>query len=726
MSDVGKPPGDAIDLRNQAEALVRGKATASPEAPEVDVSRSPLDAQKLLHELQVHQIELELQNEELRRSQLELETERIRYFDLYNLAPVGYCTLDEKSVVIEANLTAASLFGVTRNALVQCPLSRFIQAKDLGLFHRHTTRLLETGETQAWDMRLLKTNGTPWWGHVVATATQDTEGAAVVRLAVTDLTQRKQAEEALREVENRFSMAIAAVEDGIWDWNVITGNAFFSASYYRTLGYEDSEFQANYANWRLLVHPEDLARVEGDLLDAVASGQGFSIDLRMRMKSGNWRWVVTRGRAVELGADGKAQRMIGTMSDITERKKAEAALLESEERWKFAIEGAGDGLWDWNVQTGEAYYSPRYKEMLGYTDADFGAASDEWSKRIHPDDAPGVFAGLQPYMEGKPGTADVEFRMLCKDGTWRWMQGRGLVVSRDTDGKPLRMIGTNADITERKQAKDMLTQSEARHSSMVANISDVIGIIGVDGIMKYKSPNIQKWFGWEPQDLIGTDGWLTVHPDDLERIQHEFQTILEQDGASAEVEYRYKCKDGSYKYIALTAINLINDPAIAGVLLNYYDVTDRKQAGEALRESEHNFRGMFENSADGILLVSLDGHVRDANPMACKMNGYTHHEFVGMHGSEFVHPDHVWQFRDSIAATQAGESYKAESVNLRKNGTPLPIEVRITPFTHQGEPVLLCNIHDITEHKLAAEALKKSEKDYRTLINNLSSGVVVH
>ena len=141
---------------------------------------------------------------------------------------------------------------------------------------------------------------------------------------------------------------------------------------------------------------------------------------------------------------------------ITERKRTEAALKESEERWKFAIEGVGDGLWDWNVQTGEAYYSLRYKEMFGYTDADIGTTADEWSQRIHPDDAPQVFAALQPYMDGKPGSATVEFRMLCKDGSWQWTLGRGMVVSRDTDGKALRLIGTNTDITQRKAAEEAI------------------------------------------------------------------------------------------------------------------------------------------------------------------------------------------------------------------------------------------------------------------------------
>jgi diguanylate cyclase (GGDEF)-like protein/PAS domain S-box-containing protein len=170
---------------------------------------------------------------------------------------------------------------------------------------------------------------------------------------------------------------------------------------------------------------------------------------------------------------------VTSMSDITERKQTEVALQQSEERWKFAIEGAGDGLWDWNVQTGKAYYSPRYKTMLGFAEGEIGDTADEWSKRIHPDDAPGVFAAMQPYMEGKPGSATVEFRMACKDGHWIWTMGRGMVVERDADGKPLRMIGTNSDITERKQAESQLhlAASVFTHAREGITITDASGSI---------------------------------------------------------------------------------------------------------------------------------------------------------------------------------------------------------------------------------------------------------
>ncbi len=149
-------------------------------------------------------------------------------------------------------------------------------------------------------------------------------------------------------------------------------------------------------------------------------------------------------------------KIVVTFADITARKKSEAALAASEERWKFAIEGAGDGLWDWNLQTNQAFFSRRYKEMYGYDEADFGTGADEWSKRLHPDDAPGVFAALQPYMDGRPGSAEVEFRMLCKDGSWKWTLGRGMVMERDAENKPLRMIGTNGDISARKATEETL------------------------------------------------------------------------------------------------------------------------------------------------------------------------------------------------------------------------------------------------------------------------------
>ena len=176
----------AATLRSRAEERFHQDAAAQGSLEPL----SPEANQLLPHELRVHQIELEMQNEELRRAETALDAARDRYFDLYDLAPVGYCTLSKEGLVLEANLTAATLLGVPRGAMVKQPISLFIHPEDMDLFYLHRQRLLDAGDTLAWDMRMVKKDGTAFWGHLEAGVAQDAEGEDVIRLVVSDVTER--------------------------------------------------------------------------------------------------------------------------------------------------------------------------------------------------------------------------------------------------------------------------------------------------------------------------------------------------------------------------------------------------------------------------------------------------------------------------------------------------------------------------------------------------------
>jgi PAS domain S-box-containing protein len=203
-----RSPDSGQDLRQQAEALAMEWADRTPQ--EI-AALPPEETRKTLHELRVHQIELEMQNEELRKAQAEIEAGRARYFDLYDLAPVGYCTLSENGLILEVNLTAATLLGTNRGALTKQPISRFILEEDQDIYYLHRKKLFETGEFQECELRLVKPDGARLWAHLTTAAAQAEDGAPVCRVAISDISDRKRAEEVLERYECIVSSATDAI-----------------------------------------------------------------------------------------------------------------------------------------------------------------------------------------------------------------------------------------------------------------------------------------------------------------------------------------------------------------------------------------------------------------------------------------------------------------------------------------------------------------------------------
>ncbi|MFH1135109.1 MAG: ATP-binding protein [Pseudomonadota bacterium] len=191
----------AAELRTRAEIISgSAKAAALKDIP-------PAELGELLHELRVHQIELEIQNEELRRAQVELDAARAKYFDLYDLAPVGYLTIGEKGFILEANLTAAALLGTARSALTAQPLSRFIHQEDQDIYYKHRHKLFGTGEPQVCELRMMRADGPPFWARLDATVAPGDDGAPVCRCVLSDIDARKRAEEEKDKLQAQLRQA---------------------------------------------------------------------------------------------------------------------------------------------------------------------------------------------------------------------------------------------------------------------------------------------------------------------------------------------------------------------------------------------------------------------------------------------------------------------------------------------------------------------------------------
>lgn len=287
-----------------------------------------------------------------------------------------------------------------------------------------------------------------------------------------------------------------------------------------------------------------------------------------------------------------------------------------------------------------------------------------------------------------------------------------------------------------KQAEDKLRLSNLRNIAMISNISDVIGIIGIDGLVKYKSPNIEKWFGWQPKDLVGTDCFSNVHPEDLERMQKIFTTLLERDNISSSMELKYRCKDGRYKPINLTATNLTNDPNINGVLINYHDITERKEADQKLI----NLQELFRKTES---IGKIGGWEFDVATMTRTWTDETFRimEIDTTHGEPKV-PDGIGfidqPFRDRAEkaiqeAIQNGKGYDQEWRITTAKGNKRWVHSVSNATVKNGKVVSVSgSFQDITDRKqaeddlkLAKEKAEESEETFRKLFDDSSDAILL-
>lgn len=259
---------------------------------------------------------------------------------------------------------------------------------------------------------------------------------------------------------------LEGVGDGVWDLDLATGREYFSPRLKAMYGHQDSDDLLFAIDLDALTHPDDVLQMFADR-ESHLSGQvpSYRNEHRVRHQDGRWIWVLSRGLVVARDANGAALRMVGTHTDITERKHAELELRSTRERLELATQGSSDGLWDQDMVTGHVFYSQRFQELLGYGGAFVFEDPFSFSNHLHPEDADRVLRHMQAHWRGERAGFDEEFRLRCRTGEYRWFHGRGM-VTRAPDGRPLRFAGHMTDLTEKVKAQAAQRVMEERlHAS---------------------------------------------------------------------------------------------------------------------------------------------------------------------------------------------------------------------------------------------------------------------
>ncbi|MES2581778.1 MAG: EAL domain-containing protein [Pseudomonadota bacterium] len=378
----------------------------------------------------------------------------------------GILLFDAGGRVRKFNLRACELLGVpervlaghpTVQELIRLQLERGDFGPDARLVDPGVRRALldvASGASDALPSNYLRGTAT---GRTLEVRTQVLPDGGMVR-TFADVTDYVQAEAARRQLNRLLDDTQTIARVGGWERDFETGKAYWTEGVYRILEVPPDAFSPSDLGSTQRFFTPQARELIRPVLPATEADTHTTHDLELEMVTWTGRHIWIRFKGTTFWEHGRPRKRTSVLQDITEIRLAQATARESETRWKLALESIGDGVWDWHIQEGTEFFSERLLQMCGYGGGDLNSRPEEFDDRTHPEDVEQLLQARQDHFEGRAPLYQSERRILCKDGSWKWVLSRGMVISRDADGKPLRMIGTFTDISSRKAAEALIRQ----------------------------------------------------------------------------------------------------------------------------------------------------------------------------------------------------------------------------------------------------------------------------
>lgn len=549
-----------------------------------------------------------------------------------------------------------------------------------------------------------------------------------------DITRRKSVEDALKESERNYRNLIETLGEsfGIQDENgVIT---YVNKKQFELLGYTKEEMIGKH--FIDFMDEQSRAKANEQFADRTKGGAG-SYEVSLIRKDGSLVDVIISGRPM-FDNQGNFKGSFGVATDITERKKMEKALKESENRLALAMEGAALGMWDWDLTSGEAVWTDRNLTMLGYGATELKQNLKTWKGIIHPDDWPEVSDKLNSHLQGNTDYFQVEYRSINSLGHWQWVQARGKVVEYDEHGAPLRMAGIVVDIDERKKTELELEKTRALLTAAIEQSHAGIVIADAPDVRIRIANSAALGIRGESSEAL-TDIPVDLHPGKWstynlngslckpENLPLSKAVLFGETTRNQEVIIQRS--DGEKRTVLANAspVRDSSGNVIAGVVV-FPDITDRINAEKALRESERRLRMVLEHMPELLMAFDRDKNLIVANEACERIIGYSRQELLGNYNQEDINfTDSPDSTINEAIKTLEGDYINQELTFINKDGQEKTIswsnisnEVPIPGWTSWAIGV------DVTEIRRAEKALKESEARYRSLFSNMREGVALH
>ena len=681
---------------------------------------------------------------ERKTAEFALRDREERFRKVFEEGPLGMSIVGPDGSLLRANGTLCAMYGYSEEELRRLKVSDFTHPEDVAL-HRELTGQLLRGEIPSFrlEKRVIRKDGKVIWTDLAASVVRAADGIPLYGLGmVQDITERKRTEQALRDSEQRYKDFIAHSNEGVWRLELeqpIPIDLPTEEGVGRLLQYaylaECNDAHAHIAGFSAA---EDLiGKRLGELTIALDEGrmatlrasareglQSRTVEFRGRDMTGNFKHLLRT--EIPIVQNGMLVRVWGITRDITELRHAEEALRESEARLRLVVSQLPAIVWSTDEEL-------RYTSHLGAGLRALGVEPNQLvGKSVHE-----FVSSLRPLPDRPDNRPALAGESLSYEVA---IQGRDYDVHvepfRNAAGEITGTLGIALDVTTRKQAEEALRESQALTNAIVDSTSDMIWSVDAEnfGLLTFNRALRDYFLRWRgirlqtgtgPEDHFPTDGLAN-------RWRGLYQRALSEGSYTTD----YMVAAGPL-VLQLTFNILQRDGKVFGISVFGKDITERRQAEEALRESEERFRTTFENAGVGMALVDMQGHCMKCNPALLKMLGYSEEELGRMAFTEYTHPDDQerdWRLYSELAAGER-DRYEIEARHIKKDGQVIwgLLIVSLVKGADGAPQYAIGMVQDITKRKQAEEDLRASEERFRTLITDAPvaigvarNGITVH
>lgn len=517
------------------------------------------------------------------------------------------------------------------------------------------------------------------------------DGRMALISQVRDISERMRGQQELLRARDFYLTLLDNSPSLIWRCGPDAKCDWFNQTWLRFTGRSMSQECGD--GWAEGVHPEDLEGCFRRFREAFERREAFSLEYRIRRHDGEYRWIIDEGVPFAQ-PDGQFAGYIGYCFDVTERRQAEAelrrvnesleqrvaertlALQVSEERMALAFQATQDGIWDWNLETGEVFYSRRWKSMLGYEESEIEHHVSAWRRLIHPDDLPYATELVAAVLRGEREYV-MEFRLRHKDGHYISVLSRGFPLRRSPDKRVVRIVGTHFDLTERKLAEQTLSEAKLRFEQIFNSSPSAMAISTFkEGKIALANRSFYKLFGYRMDEVLGRTGrelGLYANQDDRD----EAIALLRRDGSLKNFRGLGRKKDGSPIPVLINAETVYIGGELH-LLVSFVDISEQVRIQKILEDHAREIQDLYDFAPCGYFSLDDTGRFLRVNQTFADWLGYTLPEMLGRFYADFLTAQSRADFSQKFETAKPGQHFlNLEREFIRKDGSILPALIHV-------------------------------------------------